>query len=665
MRLNNKGITTIEVLLCFIIVMIMAMAMYGAISSFNDKRIIEAYKEKVYTYKELVTKEIQSDLIKTGVSEASYTDLIITNDGERSSYANAPIGTSVYILNCRLNDGTSRELRVYKGLKEASNRGNTGNGTSDDFFLIEYGEVNALMQYPLPDLGDSLAFENNTSGGKIKDLIINNVQIKVENNVALSIYIGFYHPELSTRYAINILCPINYFSDKLGDPIFVDDVPSVTESGTYVASFGNDETGNGTLLKPFATLSKAYEVAAPIDNIYIMTNIEQNNTFVLNGDKNITLRSCTENGDLATSPHSVVRGADLKNNMLKIDNGAINFTNIIFDGNNVFAEQSMINVGAGASLDINEGVTLTKGVTSANGGAVYNDGGILNINGATVSNNSATNGGGIYNQSGDVIISSGAISDNSATETGGGIYALGNSEISGGSITNNTAQVFAGGFLCGGSCTLSGGSVTGNTAVTNHGGGISVEGAFTVTGGTIQNNSAPTCLVTNNISVKENVGASFYDSRSQHLHDHSVVYIASALNGNYVVDLAHSQTHGNILLYQKHASNNQKWKILPAKIIDGVVYYAIESLIRNSMDIAQVVAIDSDSTASGSNILGWEFDDYLGRYYSLEIAGSSYYYIKNRNLCMSVANAVATNNQNVRAETCNNLAAQKWQFVTS
>ena len=47
---------------------------------------------------------------------------------------------------------------------------------------------------------------------------INNIIINVSNELTsddigshvLNIYIGFYHPELGNRYAINIVCPIDY-----------------------------------------------------------------------------------------------------------------------------------------------------------------------------------------------------------------------------------------------------------------------------------------------------------------------------------------------------------------------------------------------------------------------------------------------------------------------
>ena len=62
------------------------------------------------------------------------------------------------------------------------------------------------MTYDLPDVG----YGENQCGEKVLDLRINNVDINKDNNI-LTIYIGFYHPDLGTRYGINIVCPINYF----------------------------------------------------------------------------------------------------------------------------------------------------------------------------------------------------------------------------------------------------------------------------------------------------------------------------------------------------------------------------------------------------------------------------------------------------------------------
>lgn len=223
-KLNNKGITTIEVLLCFIIVVIIATSMFSTISSFNERRIIEQYKEKVYTYQELLTKEIQDDFILVGLTHVKYTRRIIGED------PSIPKGTVVHTVDCELKDGTKRRLNVYQGLIESDTRINTNVISNDtDYFMIEYGDLSSPMKYPIPDLGESEAFPGDESKtGKVKDFTINNVLIKIEADAILSIYIGFYHPELGTKYGIDITAPIGFDNDgtTVGSKLFDGALPT-------------------------------------------------------------------------------------------------------------------------------------------------------------------------------------------------------------------------------------------------------------------------------------------------------------------------------------------------------------------------------------------------------------------------------------------------------
>ena len=194
-KLNNKGITTIEVIISFVIVVIISASLYTTVTNYNQKRLIEGYKSKIYTYKNKVTKTIQDDFIKIGLTQASYT--------------NQHLGSSiVHTVNCDLKDGTKRKLIITQRFTESTYH--KGDPSVDDYFMIEYGneEIGDLMQYPLPDIGQSKSASNTV----VYDLSINNVLISIEDDNILSIYIGFYHPELMTRYGINIVCPIDFVS---------------------------------------------------------------------------------------------------------------------------------------------------------------------------------------------------------------------------------------------------------------------------------------------------------------------------------------------------------------------------------------------------------------------------------------------------------------------
>lgn len=192
MKLNNKGITTIEVIICFVLVVIITVSMYTIISTFNEKKIVEGYKEETNTYINILTKDIQDDFIKKGIDKATYSQ---NNDGAKT----------IDKLDILLKDGTSRSLIVEKTVSKSEYHPD-GDSNVDDDFLIKYGSSDNLIEYPIPDLGSFKSDGNHT----IKDLSINTVSMSVSENNILSIYIGFYHPDLGRRYAIDIVYPINY-----------------------------------------------------------------------------------------------------------------------------------------------------------------------------------------------------------------------------------------------------------------------------------------------------------------------------------------------------------------------------------------------------------------------------------------------------------------------
>lgn len=199
-NLNNKGMTAVEVLVCFVLVVIITVSMYTTVSAYKNKQQIESFKEKIVTYKNLLTKEINDDLIKDGLVSAKITE-----------FSEDPATGNTYSVEMNLRNGEKKCLKVksikaYDYLWDSSMESEfPAANDKDDKFMISYGDCDNETEYSIPDLGES----KNPNGKKIKDLRINNVDMSIENNV-LSIYIGFYHPELGTRYAIDILCPINF-----------------------------------------------------------------------------------------------------------------------------------------------------------------------------------------------------------------------------------------------------------------------------------------------------------------------------------------------------------------------------------------------------------------------------------------------------------------------
>lgn len=184
-KLNNKGLTIIEVILCFVLISIITISIYSVISTFNEKRILEKYKEEIIAYRNLLTKEIEDDFIKIGLASAT-----------------PKINGNLYELECILKDGTKRKLIVDKRNSDINNS-----------YSIEYGPFtdsneNDVMKYTLPDFGNLYTADNVKSN---KILTINDVRFSIDpESRVLQIFIGLYHPDLGQRYSINIVSPINY-----------------------------------------------------------------------------------------------------------------------------------------------------------------------------------------------------------------------------------------------------------------------------------------------------------------------------------------------------------------------------------------------------------------------------------------------------------------------
>lgn len=248
-KINNKGFTTVEVLVCFVVVSVVMMSLYETISAFNIKKTAESYRSRVYEFKNSVTNVIQEDIIKRGLSSAKIsTEFDVCGEACDPSDAEEKKGTK-YILEMSFKDGTYKTLIVFKRYVRTNYRID-GKTTGDDIFYIQYGTEDDMIQYDLPNLGETKGYYSGTTfyvqnnDGNCydqavpspahevtcqvtKDFQINNVNISITNEKdpdieshVLNIYIGFYHADLGTKYAINISSPINYTNGDISSVSF-------------------------------------------------------------------------------------------------------------------------------------------------------------------------------------------------------------------------------------------------------------------------------------------------------------------------------------------------------------------------------------------------------------------------------------------------------------
>ena len=183
-------------------------------------------------------------------------------------------------------------------------------------------------------------------------------------------------------------------------------------------------------------------------------------------------------------------GAIYNTGVLTINDGAIgieNYPNTATDGGAIYNVAGTVNINGGS---------ISYNSANDDGGGIHSDGGSINMTGGSISYNSSTNnrGGVILTGSTTMNMSgSSSISDNIAANNDGGVYIGSNASltINGGSITGNTAQHYAG-IRVYGTLNMSSGNINENSATDYSGGVYIAENAtLTMTGGSISDNTAP------------------------------------------------------------------------------------------------------------------------------------------------------------------------------
>lgn len=201
-KLNNKGMTIIEVLVCFVLVAIISTSMYNSISNFNDRRNLESMKEKIINVKNLFTKQVEDDIVKKGLVYASNPQdrigsFSITSNGLQSSgcASNAPIGSCVnngkgYSIYLTFRDKSVKELIAIRDL----------DGTG---YILAYGTSQKSNGNPGSDYIYEQLPNVGTDDGKLA-LRLGDIKMTNGNGQVLSIDIRFDHPQLNEKYGIRI-----------------------------------------------------------------------------------------------------------------------------------------------------------------------------------------------------------------------------------------------------------------------------------------------------------------------------------------------------------------------------------------------------------------------------------------------------------------------------
>lgn len=214
-KLNNRGLTVVEIIVCFALTSVIIVSMFNVVNNYRTKQDEESYKTDIVTYKNTITKVIQSDIINnlgvvsakispTGSDENDYNyEQTIT-----LTYSNGNKTTIKVLNNTKCYDVNPATKE--KQLDQSCNDRNSSNiDTQNSEYYIEITDSNNTKEkFVLP---------------KIFYLRFNSVELTTgeeepDKTGIVKIHVGLIHPDLGSDYdALNIITPnVSIYKGALG-----------------------------------------------------------------------------------------------------------------------------------------------------------------------------------------------------------------------------------------------------------------------------------------------------------------------------------------------------------------------------------------------------------------------------------------------------------------
>ena len=226
-KLNNKGLSVIEVVLTFALVMIIASGILTIIMNYRYKMQIEMVRMELVSYKNTLTKEIQTDILDRGIHEINTSGLCLDETDEYSG-----------CVNIVFKDGVEKILAVSK--LESENESDLRQLLNNKY--IKYGDT----KYPIEDkLIDKIP-----EGRSIKDF--QNVYINSDNFLSSDTVI-LANGEEAIIYSIDInMEHIDYDDDF----------------GIHIVATNNDTLSTSMISEVFTHTGDVIEYIVPANGTY-------------------------------------------------------------------------------------------------------------------------------------------------------------------------------------------------------------------------------------------------------------------------------------------------------------------------------------------------------------------------------------------------------------
>ena len=166
MRINNKGITSVELLVCFIIVSTIVASMYSLILSYRNREQIEEVNNEVVSFSNTLQRDIQKDLVNGHLVNVTN----VSDDGYSATFT--------------FDNPSSYETSII---------------IKPDEGVISYGKSEDIIDYEIPGITDLML----SPDSKIEYIPATNGYLKIT--------IILTHPNFkNSTYSFMINAPVNY-----------------------------------------------------------------------------------------------------------------------------------------------------------------------------------------------------------------------------------------------------------------------------------------------------------------------------------------------------------------------------------------------------------------------------------------------------------------------
>lgn len=201
-RLNQKGMTLIELLAAFTITTVIVLSVLGSIMSYRNRAQALSIKKEIINYNNAVVQAIQRDIYQYGLTSATIGNMHVTGTDRIKLVLGNGLIKDLVVVHAKKNyDGTiSRAYISY----------------SDSIKQADGSFINQEVKYFLPYYGDIFDKEGNFRHSAVRfgQATVNNIRITYNNSeqktpAVIKLNIPVFYGE-GLNQEIEIIVPVSY-----------------------------------------------------------------------------------------------------------------------------------------------------------------------------------------------------------------------------------------------------------------------------------------------------------------------------------------------------------------------------------------------------------------------------------------------------------------------